>query len=1356
MKQILILMFVFNYLINLVINEICDKDNPILKDGQCQNIYCSEEDFENDICQIANPIINIQRLNDIIFNYGEKSVDFSGFIKLENGDILSIAYDSYNSKIKYIDIFNSSNNSPYDSSQSQQISTSNFFSSINGIAIKFEDGEYPLICDPSNCILFDMEKHYYSIISFPPLLGYDIHKNIGFFNFKLANLNNKNKILFGAMVDYGIKLSIITFLSKDLKFSIDNITTNKNTVSTGEIDKLSCFVTKKGYIECFYFYIENIILDYRVAIYDEELNLLNILSLDSREYFEGDFSIYYIDCIHFKDEIGLFSYYKVPSDNTKPILFLQINELIEDNKNNNYTFRKFESQEKIRIALDEVSFYDLQLFDYSTNECLMKINNNKFSYLYYYSNPMTKFIVLVLFDLYNNDKNLIIRYYKINFDLYNININSLFSLKSFLFNSNIGISFIPTILDEIDDDLILRGEKQITIIFGFIYYDEKNLTLEVYQNYEFKINDYFNYNITNNLFGYQLKYKIALVSDSLQNMKFISLNNNNDININDIINDNDTLIFQFDNSTNITIEDEHFIEISVLVYEPEYEESLLFCDKSTILPNSDPKYYYERKIIQEKKYKIGLKFNCYETCESCIYAGFNIYYQKCTSCKQNNYKDICYMEKDNNCYNVTDSNFKTSEDNKCIPIIIPTTTSDDYYLKEHYTETYNSYNYNYEELIKGELNFEIIPEYINKIFEKMINLIEKGFLENQTNNEYILFGNNITVETTLSNNQKYYLENEIIHNRSIIDLSELEKSLNYNKSLILIKIDIYKNNSITPQVEYIIIDPETYKIINITSYKSNKIDIYLPFNISNDNYNLYKYAKNQGYDIFNPKDSFYNDICTTFDSEDKTDVLIDSRKKDYFHDYNFCEDGCEYDKINTKIEKVKCICEIKTEIKIDNQFSSHKLLDKFYDIQSYTNIRIIICYNSVMSVDIFTKFNFGNYILLSINCSFIGLMIFNLITDAKKIDEILNALILQKEQILNLDNVANNIKNLEHNNLDKGNINQKKKRKKKKKKRKSNNNNIYNSNPPKNVNNNIQNININNVDITKEINPNNNCTSNNTKDIIIFNNNNNLEKENIQSNNIITNQNKNNVNKYYEFIINNIEYSKRQNYFNPEELNSLEYELAIQIDNRNYFQYYWSLLKLKHLIIFTFITNDDYNIFLLKLCFFLISFSLYFTVNALFFSDDSINNLYEEKGRFNFLYQIPQILYSTIVSTIINLILKKLSLSQKDILEVKQNLEISKVELACIKVKKCLKIKRIIFMIIGCLLLLFFWYYLSCFCSVFVNTQISLIKDTLISYCLSLIYPFGINLLPGLLRIPAIKNKNQKFLYILSRFISLI
>ena len=72
--------------------------------------------------------------------------------------------------------------------------------------------------------------------------------------------------------------------------------------------------------------------------------------------------------------------------------------------------------------------------------------------------------------------------------------------------------------------------------------------------------------------------------------------------------------------------------------------------------------------------------------------------------------------------------------------------------------------------------------------------------------------------------------------------------------------------------------------------------------------------------------------------------------------------------------------------------------------------------------------------------------------------------------------------------------------------------------------------------------------------------------------------------------------------------------------------------------------------------------------------------------------------------------------------------------------------------------MLFFWYFISCFCSVYKNTQIILIKDTLISFGLSMLYPFGLNLLPGLFRIPALKdiNKNKKYLYKLSGFVALI
>ena len=52
------------------------------------------------------------------------------------------------------------------------------------------------------------------------------------------------------------------------------------------------------------------------------------------------------------------------------------------------------------------------------------------------------------------------------------------------------------------------------------------------------------------------------------------------------------------------------------------------------------------------------------------------------------------------------------------------------------------------------------------------------------------------------------------------------------------------------------------------------IYIYVAFNISKEDLNLYSFVSNQGYNILNPSDNFYNDICTPFNSQNNTDVLI--------------------------------------------------------------------------------------------------------------------------------------------------------------------------------------------------------------------------------------------------------------------------------------------------------------------------------------------------------------------------------------------------------------------------------------------------------------------------------------------------
>ena len=236
----------------------------------------------------------------------------------------------------------------------------------------------------------------------------------------------------------------------------------------------------------------------------------------------------------------------------------------------------------------------------------------------------------------------------------------------------------------------------------------------------------------------------------------------------------------------------------------------------------------------------------------------------------------------------------------------------------------------------------------------------------------------------------------------------------------------------------------------------------------------------------------------------------------------------------------------------------------------------------------------------------------------------------------------------------------------------------------------------------------------------------------------------------------NIPVEKKKKPLSEFEMNSLDYELALIIDKRTYLQYYWSLLIQKHLILFTFLPANDFNLPSLKISLFILSFSLYFTINGFFFNDESMHKIYKNNGAFNILYQIPQILYSTLVSTVINMLLKILSLSQKDILRIKKEKN-NKIAMKKSKqIKHFIQIKFIIFFILSFLLLLFFWYFISCFCGVYKNTQKILIKDTLLSFGLSMLYPIGLNLLPGIFRIPSLKAKNKKCMYQTSEIIALI
>ena len=228
--------------------------------------------------------------------------------------------------------------------------------------------------------------------------------------------------------------------------------------------------------------------------------------------------------------------------------------------------------------------------------------------------------------------------------------------------------------------------------------------------------------------------------------------------------------------------------------------------------------------------------------------------------------------------------------------------------------------------------------------------------------------------------------------------------------------------------------------------------------------------------------------------------------------------------------------------------------------------------------------------------------------------------------------------------------------------------------------------------------------------------------------------------------------------YNEYELNTLPYKEALISDKRTYLQFYFSLLKTKHLFIFSFFPSNDYNLRIIKIYLFFFSFTIYCTVNALFFSDATMHKIYEDGGSFNFIYQIPQIIYSSLISSVLNSLLKSLSLSDKNIIQIKQEINIQKIEEKAKEVFKCLYYKFISFFIISLIFLLFFWYYVACFCAVYKNTQLHLLKDSIISFLLSLLYPVGLFLIPGIFRIPALRanKKDKETMYKFSKFIQLI
>jgi hypothetical protein len=265
--------------------------------------------------------------------------------------------------------------------------------------------------------------------------------------------------------------------------------------------------------------------------------------------------------------------------------------------------------------------------------------------------------------------------------------------------------------------------------------------------------------------------------------------------------------------------------------------------------------------------------------------------------------------------------------------------------------------------------------------------------------------------------------------------------------------------------------------------------------------------------------------------------------------------------------------------------------------------------------------------------------------------------------------------------------------------------------------------------------------------------NNKLSKSDLKTN---SNDNDNNLSSdkfdKQEYRKDDLRYKKFIDY----EINNLPYKDAIEYDKRTFCQYYFSLIRQRNIIIFTFYTgNRDYNSFIIKICLFFFYLVLNAVINILFFNDSAMHTIYIDKGKFILIHILPQIIYSLIISSIISNIVNKLSLSQTNLLEIKNEKNKYNLKGKAITIIKRLIIKYICFFISTIFFLLFFWYYISCFFALYKNTQIYAFKVILVGHLILFLFQFIICLIPGIFRISAIKKPGEN-MYKLSQIIQLI
>jgi len=673
---------------------------------------------------------------------------------------------------------------------------------------------------------------------------------------------------------------------------------------------------------------------------------------------------------------------------------------------------------------------------------------------------------------------------------------------------------------------------------------------------------------------------------------------------------------------------------------------------------------------------------CYLSCKVCDKYG-NEAHNNCLECK-NNYT---LNEENNNCYENC-KYYHYYDSNKNYHCTITDQCPSDYnkLIKEKKECTNEAFSKNCSliDYFSGNCVLNKLSLSQQKEFIKyLIKEIENGYLSdifNQENSkDLILKDNKIIYQITSTNNQLNNKNND----QSKIVLNECEDSLikKYNMSTEKSLI-ILKIDYFLNELNIPIID---YEIFTPENY--SRLDLSV---CNNDNISVYVPVNIEEKYLFKyqPSSMYYQDICFQYDTESKRDITLSDRKKEFNEQYlSLCESNCLFNNYNNITKTVLCDCKIKLKSTVlssnDYKIDLKKLLANFEDINTNSQ-NVLKCYDIIFSSEGLKK-NIGSYIILSL------FLLLNF-----------QICFLQNKQQYLFNNDINKIMDMKNNYNEESYLNPPKKNLKR--------HTLY-------------------YDISK----------------------NNLKKPfsryELKSSKSL-NSNSYNNQSLFNSALNNIKIEKPKykinkikNDINNTDLNSLPYEKAKLLDSRTFCQYYTSLIKCKHIIMLSFFSSLDHFSISIYRGILIISISLFYLVNCFFFTEATIHDIYIQ-NKFNLQNHIKNIIYSTIITSIIIIIIKLIFVPEKHANEIKNKSKEEEKGIINRKLKCFIYKVGTIFLLMD-IFLIFSWFYISVFSVIYKYSQVHLIKAICISYAIFLLYPLVFYLISGFFRIQSLSsNKN--------------